>query len=69
MKRVPVYILIDCSVSMSRVIAGATEAVGGLFKELRTGQNAASQAFLSIITFNNEATKRASWHRFLLWSK
>jgi uncharacterized protein YegL len=55
-RRLPVYLLIDCSESM---IGGGIEAVrsgiGAMLSKLRTDPNALDTVYLSVITFDAEA--------------
>lgn len=57
MRRLPVFILIDSSASMKgEAIDAVNSGLIALFKDLRTNPFALETVFLSIISFNTEAT-------------
>ncbi len=55
-RRLPVYLLLDCSESMAGpAIEAVGQGVGALVKELRANPQAVETAHLSVITFSREA--------------
>jgi uncharacterized protein YegL len=56
LRRLPVYLLLDCSASMSGEAIEATRmGVNALVTDLRTDPQALETAYLSVITFSNTA--------------
>lgn len=59
-RRLPVYVLIDCSESMiGPGIEGLRTAVGAMLRELRRNPHALETVWLSFITFDSEAKQVA----------
>ncbi len=55
-RRLPVYLLLDCSESMAGpAIEAVSTCVGAMLSQLRTDPQALETAFLSVITFAREA--------------
>ena len=56
MRRLPVYILLDCSESMvGEAVDSVQHGLDALLQQLRTDPHALETAWVSIITFSNEA--------------
>ena len=56
MRRLPVYVLLDCSESMiGPGIAGVRKAVDAMLKELRRNPHALETVYMSFITFSTKA--------------
>ena len=60
MRRLPVYVLLDCSESMiGPGIEGLRIAVDAMLRELRCNPHALETVWLSFITFDSEARQAA----------
>ena len=55
MKRLPVYLVIDCSRSMQNAIASLEEILGNLLSDLLNSERTRRQVWMSILTFSSRA--------------
>ena len=77
MRRLPVYILLDCSESMvGEAVDSVQHGLDALLQQLRSDPHALETAWVSIITFSNEAqqvvpltelTEWANRHGLVTW--
>jgi uncharacterized protein YegL len=66
MRRLPVFILIDSSTSMKgEAMDAVNSGLAALFKDLRSNPFALETVFLSVISFNTEATIVRPFHDLL----